>query len=273
MKALKMKSFIKSYNESPYFDQINLPKERLYKLSTLQNPLLNLSNDEYSTIQSFIDRSYKYEDHTYDTSNFIDFDESQFIGVDIGIGKIITCSDNKGRRWYHSNKLRCQENWNISSNAIYHFERVAALSGSNRSHRKKQTFVNQMNNWLRKKIITDVRTIVQDIIKFYGPSRVYLLGESYTNYNYLDYDQITINFVKNLVYEVFFELIYNSGLNSFVLDIDESTTSIKCPVCKHKHQSNRTNTNSFKCRKCGYYNKNDDIVACMNIVNSYISLL
>lgn len=273
MKSHNARSFLKSYNGDDYFNNVGIDHTKLECLSSQDEPdLTQLTNNEYSLLQKFIDKSYKYEDHAYETSNFIDFEDHQFIGVDIGMGKIVTCCDNRGRRWYHSNKRQTLLNNRVFDKAVEHYNSVMRLKESSKQNKRKR--LKGLNHFFVNQIKGDIRKIIFDIIKFFGPNRIYLLSDildEHISKDTIYYDIVTINVIKKTVYELFKECVYNSGLNSFVLLANEDKSSIKCTICKHANHKNRTEINSFSCVRCGYYNKNDDIVACINIVNRYIS--
>ncbi|PTH26205.1 transposase [Staphylococcus arlettae] len=70
----------------------------------------------------------------------------------------------------------------------------------------------------------------------------------------------------SLVFDLtYFAIKQRKNENDEILIVDESFTSIECPICHDRHQHNRTNKNKFKCTKCGFRHQNNDIVAASNI--------
>lgn len=70
----------------------------------------------------------------------------------------------------------------------------------------------------------------------------------------------------SLVFDLtYFAIKQRKNESDEILIVDESFTSIECPICHDRNQYNRTNKNKFKCTKCGFIHQKNDIVAASNI--------
>lgn len=74
----------------------------------------------------------------------------------------------------------------------------------------------------------------------------------------------------NMVFHYVYQSIENRlGEEDQIIKVAETATSITCPICNNINRRNRTNTNRFLCKKCGYEHDVDDLVAARNIANIY----
>lgn len=91
-------------------------------------------------------------------------------------------------------------------------------------------------------------------------SRTFIIGR----FNYKGKDKQ--NLLSYVVWRAIKKLIRD---NDKIVMVDEAHSSIICPNCKHKHKKNRTNSNKFKCKNCGFKYPINDVVAASNIARYY----
>jgi len=190
------------------------------------------------------------------------------LGVDVGLAKIATLSDKKGKhtKFYRGESLRKkrQHYYNLRKKAqpkigignVYKFLKKISKKETNWmrdcNHKISRNIVNYAKS---KKMTISVENLagIRDRIKATRKVRRMLHSWSFRQ---------LINFIE-----------YKARLEGIaMLAVDPRETSRRGPKCGHTSMGNRLSQSRFKCNKCGY-ESNADRIGAMNIAIKGTELL
>lgn len=122
----------------------------------------------------------------------------------------------------------------------------------------KQYDNNEAYSKLKTGIKTHINHVVNEMLESIPSSfqTVFVLG---------DHGSSHLSFPSLIFDLTYFAIKQRKNENDEIIIVDESFTSIECPICHDRNQHNRKNSNKFKCTNCGFRYSNDDIVAASNI--------
>ncbi|OEK58858.1 zinc ribbon domain-containing protein [Staphylococcus equorum] len=174
-----------------------------------------------------------------------------YVGIDIGTSNILTASDKDMKRTLIIENKRIY-------NAIKTYNRW--LNGKNPT---KESSENSKETLLRT-IETNVAKLINELTNHYIEPVTFVVGKVYQ-----ESEKIRPHYT---LYRIFVEKMREEmHYRNIGIEIeDESYTSIICPECNHRDSGNRTNSNQFRCKSCGFSHENDDVVASVNIVKRYL---
>lgn len=174
-----------------------------------------------------------------------------YVGIDLGTKQTITASDSEMKRTLVIQNKRIH-------NAIKTYE--SCLNSKNVTI----DGIHNVQEMLIRTINTNAEKLVNQLINHYIEPVTFVIGRVYqtSKRKHPHYD------LYRILLEKLMKAKKTHAIN--VLTIDESYTSITCPKCKIRDSKNRTTTNKFECRNCGFIHGNDDIIASVNIVNKFL---
>lgn len=203
---------------------------------------LNISN---STL-------YKYKQNTkniykakYETllkiQHYIQKYKTNIVGIDLGLGHYLAASNIDRSLIYVDSK-----------NVIYQ------LFQKHKNRVNDKTFDNVLAyNKLKTALINYINQEINQLLKVWNePINIFVLGtHNYSNVSF-----------PSLIFDITYHALKaKMGTQDQIVIVDESCTSIECPICMYRDKHNRSKSNHFKCKNCGYFHDNDDIVAASNI--------
>ncbi len=173
--------------------------------------------------------------------NYIQKCKTEIIGIDIGAYHYLAAS-------------------NMDFTMVY-------IDKSNGMYPMFQKYKNRMNHKqydsvlayskLKTGLTNHINQVINELIEQINNYKtVFVLGEH--NYSNLSF--------PSLIFDITYHAL-KTRMGEFdeIIIVDESYTSIECPKCLRRNRQNRTSSNHFKCKACGYYHENDDVVAASNI--------
>jgi len=183
----------------------------------------------------------------------------KMIGIDRGIRKLATVSDN---RFYGGGRIkRLSERYERLRSALQSKGTRSAKRHLAKISRSERLMRKDINHCIAKQIVKDLEkgtTIVLEKLtgirggatKFRKPQR-----KEVNKWNFFQFEQF-------LTYKAM-------AKGCQVVYVDARYTSQRCSKCGHIHKGNRQNQSNFKCRKCGFQ-LNADLNASKNIVLKYL---
>lgn len=174
-------------------------------------------------------------------TDYIRNNKSEIIGIDLGIYNYLAASNNERSKVFIDNSDFMYKLFRKYNNRINHkqYDNILAYS------KLKTGLTNHINQVINELI---------EQTKNY--KTVFVLGEH--NYSNLSF--------PSLIFDITYHALKaKMGTQDQIVIVDESCTSIECPVCMYRDKHNRSKSNHFKCKNCGYFHDNDDIVAASNI--------
>lgn len=195
----------------------------------------------------------------------------KMIGIDRGIRKLATVSDNRffggGRIKQLSERYERLRNSLQSKGTRSAKRHLAKISRSERLMRK------DINHCITKQIVEDLEEVTTIVLEkltgIRGGARKLNLEERKQGKKTLRKPQRKeVNKWNFFQFEQF--LTYKAmAKNCQVVYVDARYTSQRCSKCGHIHKSNRQNQSKFKCMNCGFQ-LNADLNASKNIVLKYL---
>lgn len=167
--------------------------------------------------------------------------KTNIVGFDLGSNHYLAASNIDRSLVYVDNKNNVYNLFQKYKNRVNHknYDNVLAYSK------------------LKIGLLNHINQEVNEVLKtFTSYKNLFVLGTH--NYSSLSF--------PSLIFDLTYHAIkLRMGIHDEIMIVDESFTSIECPHCMYRDKSNRTNSNHFKCKKCGFYNANNDVVAASNI--------
>lgn len=175
-----------------------------------------------------------------------------FLGVDLGIVNIATCSD--GTNYSGSNIDKIRNKYQKLKSVLQKKHTRSCLRKLKATSGKQSRFVKNTNHVISKQIVHKAKALnfgisLEDLTKIKTPvSKAQRL-----RHNQWSFYQLR-NFIK-----------YKAELNGVeVFLVNPRNTSRQCSQCGHISKENRKTRNDFKCLSCGFSARADDNAA-MNI--------
>ena len=183
----------------------------------------------------------KYK-HIKAINDYIKQEKAHIIGIDLGKYHYLTAS-NIDRSFVFVDK----------HNTLSHLFRKYERRIANKQYDNSEAY-SKLKTGLKSHINQVVNEMLEQTSNRF--QTVFALG---------DHGSSHLSF-PSLVFDLtYFAIKQRKNENDEILIVDESFTSIECPICHNRNQYNRTNKNKFKCTKCGFRHQNNDIVAASNI--------
>lgn len=176
--------------------------------------------------------------------------EIEYVGVDLGTKKAMSISDID---MLYSQTI-------INDNIKVLVEKFDE-DYNKRNLTKKDK--NKIRNSFYKRLRHQMRSVNKDIADYWHEDIILVVGKP----------SIRSSEIMNIFFTMMIRLLNKELDGRFtVRTINEHYTSITCPKCNYGDGDNRTTSNKFICKKCGFKHEIDDEVAARNILDKYLKL-
>lgn len=222
------------------YANIMLPVKTINTLQEDIEYLFNMNLSDVIELNKYVEQKNKKEQKQKTSHNKKVKVHINVVGIDLGRKNTLTASDDNMNRPLVIQNKRI---WNT----INKYEQAIEKT-------------DELNKELHITIQKNMSKIVNELLNYYPEASIFIVGkiEGVHSINYLMYD-------------IFIEMFKQKTRikNIKIVSVDEKYTSIKCPKCGYKNAKNRTSSNHFKCKECRFVYLNDDIVACVNMIDKY----
>lgn len=232
--------FIKNDLTEEDYSNIMLPVKTINTLQEDIEYIFKMNLSDIIVLNNYVEQKHKHEKKRKTRYRKNNKEKIDIVGIDMGLKNTLTASD------VHMKRPLVIQNKRIW-NTINKYEQAIEKT-------------DELNKELHITIQKNMSKIVNELLNYYPEASIFIVGkiEGVHSINYLMYDI----FIKMFKQKTRIK-------NIKIVSVDEKYTSIKCPKCGYKNAKNRTSSNHFKCKECRFVYLNDDIVACVNMIDKY----
>lgn len=172
----------------------------------------------------------------------------KYAGVDLGTKKVVSMADIDM----------------VHSQTIINDEIRVLLDKFNEEYNERNLTKkekNKIRNAFYKRLKHQMRTVNKQIANYWHEDIILVVGKP----------SIRSSEMVNIFFTMIIRLLDRELDGRFtVRTINEHYTSITCPKCNYGDSGNRTTSNKFICKRCGFEHDIDDEVAARNILDKYL---